>query len=58
MDKKLLTPIKNVRAIQHKKILAAMKMWDVAYMERKRKYDKVMSLQINDGTKLTGAQLQ
>ena len=44
--------------IQQQKVLAARKKEEQVYIEKKRKYDEVMNLNIDDDNKLTGVQLR
>ena len=58
ISKTVLEKKREIQRIQYEKTLAARKKEEAAYMEKKRKYDAVMSLQITDDTKLTGVQLR
>ena len=58
IGKTALQKKKELQLIQHEKTLAARKKEEVAYLEKKRKYDAVMNLQITYNTKLTGVQLR
>ena len=58
IGKTALQKKKELQQIQHEKVVAARKKEEAAYMERKRKYDEVVNLQIVDDRKLTAAQLR
>ena len=49
---------REIQRIQYEKTLAARKKEEAAYLEKRRKYDAVINLQITDDTKLTGVQLR
>ncbi len=57
IGKTALQKKKELQQIQHEKVIAARKKEEAAYVEKKRIYDDVINLQIDDDSKLTCAQL-
>ena len=58
IGKTALEKKRELQLIQHEKTLAARRKEEAAYLEKKRKYDAVMNLQITNDTKLTAVQLR
>ena len=58
IGKNALQKKRKLFQIQQQKVLAARKKEEQAYVEKKRKYDEVMNLNIDDDNKLTGVQLR
>ena len=58
IGKTALEKRRKIQCIQYEKALVARKKEEAAYLEKKRKYDAVMNLQITNDTKLTEVQLR
>ena len=58
IGKTALEKKREIQRTRHEKTLAARKKEEATYLEKKRKDDAVMNLQITNHTKLTGVQLR